>query len=263
MSNIRGFLIDLDGVIYTGNKPVKGADAALRLIEETGYQYRIVSNSTRSSRRSIAGKLQQMGLDIPESKIFTPAIAATEFLKASGSPCFRLLVTGTVTEDFLQVKESENRGQVDFLILGDAGNVFTYDSLNRAFRELMEGAELIALENDRYWMASDGLSLAAGPFVTALEFATGKKATLMGKPSKTFFELALKDIGIGADQSVMIGDDIYSDIGGAQRAGIRGVLVRTGKYRDENFGGTQIRPDMTIDSIAEIRILLEMINNNR
>jgi HAD superfamily hydrolase (TIGR01458 family) len=121
----------------------------------------------------------------------------------------------------------------------------------------MKGADLIALEKDRYWMAPDGLSLSAGPFVSALEYATGKTAALVGKPSKAFFSLALDDMGLAGDQVVMIGDDILTDVGGAQQAGIRGALVRTGKFSEEALKNSGIRPDFILDSIARISRIVE------
>ncbi len=134
--------------------------------------------------------------------------------------------------------------------------MLTYNSLNTAFRHLMNGADLIALENDGYWMAPDGLSLSAGPFVQALEFASGKKATIVGKPSKTFFELALHDMGLRANEAAMIGDDIFTDIGGACSMGMRGILVGTGKYRKETENKAMVKPDCVIDSIGRLPDIL-------
>jgi len=120
----------------------------------------------------------------------------------------------------------------------------------------MNGAELIALEKDRYWMASDGLSLSAGPFVTALEFATGKKATIIGKPSKAFFDRALHDIGLKPGQVAMIGDDILTDVAGAHRVGMKSILVKTGKYRKDTVNSSVIKPTYSIDSLAHLIELL-------
>jgi len=145
---------------------------------------------------------------------------------------------------------------VDYVIVGDAGDKMTYASMNHAFRCLMEGADLIALEKDRYWMAPDGISLSAGPFVAALESATGKTATVVGKPSKAFFDLALRDMGLAADGVVMIGDDILADIGGAQAAGMRGVLVRTGKFREEALEAALIKPTAVINTVGDIGTIL-------
>ena len=262
MSRIRGFLIDLDGVLYTGDIPVPGADEAIRFLNENGYSYRFVSNTTRKCRRTIAERLGRMGLEIPEEYIFTPPIAAVAYMKKNGRHRFHLLVTGDVSRDFPCSHDDSTLTGTDYIVVGDAGDEITYANLNRAFRDLMGGAELVALENDRYWMAPGGLSLSAGPFVAALEYATGKKAVLMGKPSKEFFDLALRDMGIAPEHAVMIGDDIHTDVGGAQAAGMRGVLVRTGKFREEIVRKAGIRPDLTIDSIRDIRKILEAEHND-
>lgn len=242
--------------MYTGKTAIRGADRALRFLEEQEYSYRFVSNTTRKCRQTIAKNLSQMGLTIPESLIFTPAIAAVAYLKNTGRNNFSLLVTGDVVRDFPKNPKTPIHG-TDLIIVGDAGDEFTYANLNTAFRALLNGADLIALERDHYWMAPDGLSLSAGPFVTALESATGKRAVLMGKPSRAFFDLALTDMGLQPGQTVMIGDDIQTDVGGAQDAGMQGILVRTGKYREEIVKGSTIRPNLIINSIAEIEKVID------
>lgn len=263
MSEIQGFLIDLDGVMYTGDNPIRGAADAIHYLEDCGYSYRFISNTTRKCRHTIAERLTQMGMVIPETHIFTPPIAAVAYIKNTKKHNFRLLVTGDVIRDFPKDSNESKKENIDLVIVGDAGDEITYANLNIVFRDLVGGADLIALERDRYWLAPDGLCLSAGPFVTALEFATGKKAVLLGKPSREFFDLALNDMGLGPDKTVMIGDDIHTDIGGAQDAGMRGVLVRTGKYREEIVKKTVIRPDLTLDSIAEIEMVVNAANHDR
>lgn len=256
MNGIKGFLIDLDGVLYVGNQPVAGAQTAIKNLMRSDYAFRFVSNTTRSCRKTIASRLLAMGFDIPEEYIFTPSLAAIAFLKKTGKRHCHLLTTGDVDRDFEQVCDPDTRLKKDYVIVGDAGDMITYDSLNAAFRHLMEGAELIALEKDRYWMAHDGLSLSAGPFVQALEFATGKTAVIMGKPSQEFFDLALRDMGLSSGQVAMIGDDISTDIGGAHHAGMQGILVRTGKFREEAVKSATIKPSHVIDSIAGLNDIL-------
>jgi HAD superfamily hydrolase (TIGR01458 family) len=255
-SDFRGFLIDLDGVLYVGDTPVDGAQDAIHVLEENGIKFRFLSNTTRKSRRTIANRLKAMGFSIPEEYIFTPALAAAAWLKNHQITSCYFLTTGDVDQDFDSVQGTRQPGRIEVVIIGDAGDRITYDSMNEAFRHLMLGAELIALEKDRYWMAPDGISLSAGPFVSALEFATGKTATLMGKPSQPFFDMALQDMGLEPGDVAMIGDDIYTDIAGAQISGIGGILVRTGKYREEAVRQAAIKPMNTIDSIADIYKLL-------
>jgi HAD superfamily hydrolase (TIGR01458 family) len=256
MKDIKGFLIDLDGVMYVGNNAIKGARESIDFLRKRDYAFRFVSNTTRKSRKTIAGQLSSMGFDIPENHIFTPPIAAIALLKNTGKSRCYLLTTRDVQQDFEKEYSCVTCTTADFVIIGDAGERITYDSMNRAFCHLMNGADLIALEKDRFWMAPGGLSLSAGPFVQALEFATGKCATIVGKPSKTFFELALRDMGLFADQVAMIGDDILTDIGGAGAIGMRGILVRTGKYRKEDVDTAAIKPRWIIDSMAQLRDML-------
>jgi HAD superfamily hydrolase (TIGR01458 family) len=256
LGQVKGFFIDLDGVLYTGDAAIPGAREALSFLIEEGYPFRCVSNSTRKCRATIAARLGQLGFDIPERVIFTPPFAAVRFMQKTGKHRAYLLTTGDVDRDFEGTCTDDGSTAVDYVIVGDAGDKVTYASMNQAFRHLMGGADLIALEKDRYWMAQDGLSLSAGPFVTALESATGKTATVVGKPAKAFFEMALHDMGLAAEGVVMIGDDIQTDIGGAQGAGIRGVLVRTGKFRKDVCEKSTILPAAIINSICDIGTLL-------
>jgi HAD superfamily hydrolase (TIGR01458 family) len=256
MMDVRGFLIDLDGVLYVGDQAIKGARESIDLLRDRNYTFRFVSNTTRKCRNTIAERLSSLGFEIPEEHIFTPPIAAVACMKNAGKHHCYLLTTGDVYRDFEHECICDKSNGVNFVIIGDAGDKITYDSLNAAFRYLMNGADLIALEKDRYWMAPGGLFLSAGPFVQALEFATGKTATIVGKPSKPFFELALHDMGLRADQVAMIGDDILTDIGGARTMGMQGILVRTGKYRKDAVDNAVIKPNCVIDSIAQLRDIL-------
>jgi HAD superfamily hydrolase (TIGR01458 family) len=135
----------------------------------------------------------------------------------------------------------------DYVLVGDLGEDFGYRRLNAAFRHLMEGAQLLALQKNRYWQTDFGLALDAGPFVAALEFASGKAASVVGKPERDFFRLALEDMGCEAGQVAMVGDDAEADVEGARRAGLVGIQVRTGKWRSDVAGA-----DLVIDSVAEL-----------
>ena len=256
MKGIKGFLIDLDGVLYVGDHPLDGAQAAVEFLMQKNYTCRFISNTTRKCRKTIASRLSAMGFDIPEEYIFTPPLAAVAYMKKTGKRHCCLLTTGDVDRDFEQVCAQDSSAKKDYVIVGDAGDTITYDRLNTAFRHIIDGAELIALEKDRYWMAHDGLSLSAGPFVQALEFASGKTATVMGKPSKAFFDLALREMGLPPDQVAMIGDDITTDIGGALNAGMKGILVRTGKFREDTVNCALVKPAYIIDSIAHLEDIL-------
>jgi HAD superfamily hydrolase (TIGR01458 family) len=159
-----------------------------------------------------------------------------------------------VKHDFAELEETAVRA--DAVIVGDLGAAFGYDVLNHAFRLVMDGAELIALQKNRYWMRADGLSLDVGPFVAAIEFATGREAYVVGKPARGFFEQVLADVGVSPAAAAMVGDDIESDIGGALGVGLAAILVRTGKYREERVRESSIEPTAVVDSIADVPPLL-------
>lgn len=256
MNGIRGFLIDLDGVLYVGNSAIRGAVDAIEFLIDNGYPFRCLSNTTRRSRHTIANHLSSLGFAIPEDHLFTPPLATIAYMKKTGKLGYYLLATGDIERDFLKTGKTGPGVKPDWVIIGDAGDRITYDNLNTAFRFLMGGAELLALENDRFWRAADGLSLSAGPIVKALEYATGKTAVVMGKPSQTFFNLALHDMHLRPEQVAMIGDDIITDIGGAHHAGMKGILVRTGKFHRDSVDAALIKPACIIDSVSHIRDII-------
>jgi HAD superfamily hydrolase (TIGR01458 family) len=251
MRKTGGFLLDLNGVLYVGDRPVRGAREALLHLRERGFPVRFLSNSTRRSRASVAVRLAGMGFPAGEREILTPAVAAASMLRKEGRTAF-LVTTDDARHDFEGAGVTMTGDHPDAVVVGDAGERFTYGLLNQAMRMVLSGADLIALEKDRTWMGADGPMLAAGPFVAALEYATGREAVCVGKPSPDFFAAALGGIGIPASETVMIGDDIEADIGGAQRCGIRGILVRTGKFREEILAASGVRPDLVVDSVADL-----------
>jgi HAD superfamily hydrolase (TIGR01458 family) len=238
-----GLLVDLDGTLYVGDEPVEGAREAIGKLKAGGLKLRYVTNTTRKPRRAVAEHLLSLGFAVEEVEIFTPARAAAGLI--GDRSCFPL-VDESLLEDLEGITLTEDHP--DHVLVGDLGEGFTYDRLNAAFRCLMNGAELIALQKNRYWRKADGLALDAGPFVAALEYASGKSATVVGKPEESFFRLALQDLGLEVNEAAMVGDDAEADVMGAKRAGLKGILVRTGKYRPETEG----RPDLVLDSIADL-----------
>ena len=159
-----------------------------------------------------------------------------------------------VKQDFAGLEEDD--GDPQAVIVGDLGDRFDYAVLNRAFRMLIGGAELVALQKNRYWLREDGLSLDVGPFVAALEYAAGREAYVVGKPAAGFFAGILSELGLPARAAVMVGDDVETDIGGALAAGLDAVLVETGKYRADALRDSGVEPTAVIESIAALPELL-------
>ena len=254
LDGIEGLLLDLSGVVYVQDEAVPGALEALAGMRAAGIPIRLVTNTTMSPRRSILERLERLGIHADPPELLTPATLAAKRCEDAGYESVSLVVLDELREDLQGLREGD--GPVDAVIVGDLGDRWDYGLLNAVFRRLMDGAELIALQKNRYWETAEGLSLDAGPFVAALEYATGREAEVIGKPSGAFFELALSDLGVDAGHAAMVGDDVEADVGGALDAGLAGILVRTGKYREDLVRETGIEPTATVDSIAEVPALL-------
>jgi HAD superfamily hydrolase (TIGR01458 family) len=244
---ISGVLLDLAGVIYDGESVIPGAVEAVERIRNAGLAVRFVSNTTRSTKRAVLERLAGFGVIASENELFTPASAAREWLIAhSRSP--HLLIHPDLEPDFQDLPQGGERA----VVVGDAGEAMDYAALNRAFRELNEGAAFLALAANRTFKDADGkLSLDAGPFVAALEFAIQRPALVLGKPSADFFLSATASMGCAPDKAVMVGDDAEGDVAGALRAGLAGgLLVRTGKFRPGDEARFEPRPTAVLDDIG-------------
>ena len=228
---IGGILLDLAGVLYVGDTPLPGAREAIERLHHARLPTRYLTNTTRSTRRAILDRLSRMGLSIPPDSLYTAPLAARRYVESHGLRPY-LLIHPNLKAEFAEFGE----GPYNAVLVGDGGEAFTYERLNCAFRLLLEGAPLLAMGNNRYFKERDGFSLDVGPFVTALEYAAGVRATVLGKPAPDFFRAAIADLGCKADEVMMVGDDVAADVIGAVSAGLQGVLVKTGKYRpgDEN-----------------------------
>ena len=252
----RAVLIDLDGVLYVEDEPIDGALEAVRRLRAAGLALRFVTNTTARSRSRTLEKLERLGFSLEDAELITPAALALGHCRERGYARAALVMNEEVKRDFSGLIEAGAGEGAEAVIVGDLGEAFGYDVLNDAFRCLMDGAELIALQKNRYWLRTDGLSLDVGPFVAALEYASGRTAYVVGKPARGFFDEVLAGLGRNAATAVMVGDDIESDIGGALGAGLVAVLVRTGKYREERVRESGIAPTAVIDSIAGLPALL-------
>lgn len=244
---IRAVLLDLSGVVYDGDTPVPGAVAAIGRLRAAGLPVRFVSNTTRSPHAAILRRLASLGVPAGHDDLFTPARAAVEWL--SRENCVpHLLVHPDIVPEFAGNEFGDRKA----VVVGDAADAFTYGTMNAAFRQLLDGAEFLALATNRTFKDADGrLSLDAGAFVAALEFAAGKQATVLGKPSRDFFRAALGGVGCTPGQAVMVGDDAESDVAGALKAGIgAGLLVRTGKYRAGDESRFAPHPTAVVEDLA-------------
>ncbi|MBE8474489.1 TIGR01458 family HAD-type hydrolase [Streptomyces justiciae] len=255
MTSVRAVLIDIDGVLTVSWEPLPGAVEALREIRAAGLGVALVTNTTSRTRASIAGTLAEAGFPVAAEDILTaPAVTAAYLAEHFPGARCALLNSGDVGEDLAGVSLVDD--DPDVVVLGGAGEEFGYAALNRAFGHLQRGARLVAMHRNLYWRTEDGLQLDAGAFLSGLEQAARTEAVVTGKPSRAFFASALARLGVGADEAVMVGDDVESDVLAAQAAGVTGVLVRTGKFLPETLRDASGTPDHVIDSFADVPGLL-------
>jgi phospholysine phosphohistidine inorganic pyrophosphate phosphatase len=257
-STPAGLLVDLDGTLYTGDAAIPGAADALSGLRTQAVPFRLVTNTTSRSRRMLVDRLAGYGLAVAPEEIVTATLAGVELVRVAGYGRVAPFVPAGALEDMDGLAlaggtSGRPRAAADVVVLGDLGERWTFALLQEAFEQLMAGAALVALSRDRYFRQGDRLALDAGPFVAALEYAAGVSAAVAGKPSPAFFEAAVRSLGLAADRSVaMVGDDLWSDVQGAQRAGLQGWLVRTGKFREDVLQGSGITPDRILSSIADL-----------
>ena len=247
MRDIKGVLIDLDGVVHARGDPIRGSIEAISRLRQRNLDIRFVTNTTRTPLRQVVSELEYSGVAAERSHVFTPALVARSYIENYDlDPYF--LTSSALKEDFAGLKAGRRRA----VVIGDAHHEFSYANLNEAFRLIEQGAEFLALARNRAFRDADGqLSLDVGGFVACLEYASGRTAHVLGKPSPEFFRSAVAHMGLAPANTVMIGDDAEFDVSAAIKAGLRGILVRTGKYKPGAEDGVDPKPDAVTHNLLE------------
>jgi HAD superfamily hydrolase (TIGR01458 family) len=255
MPKPRAILFDMDGVLYNSDRLIPGAVETVAWLRAQSIPHLFVTNTTSRGRAVLVEKLRAFGIEAAERDILTPPIVVAEWLRQNGDGPAAIFVRPRTLPDFHGVPTVPENAETgaSYIVIGDLGDLWDFATLNRAFRLLHHNpdAKLIALGMTRYWLAADGISLDVAPFVAALEHATGRQALVFGKPAARFFHAAAEVLGSSPEETLMIGDDIRADVRGAQAAGLRGALVRTGKFRPSDLDGGE-QPDFVLDSVAEL-----------
>jgi HAD superfamily hydrolase (TIGR01458 family) len=252
---IDGVLLDIDGVLAVSWEPLPGAVETVAWMRERGIPFRLITNTTTKTRADLAGILRDAGFDVRADELVTAVVATAEHIRTRhpGARCF-VLSDGDATAD-LEGVELVDIDSAELVVLGGAADAFTYGTMNRIFRRLMEGAGLIGMHRNLYWRTNDGLELDSGAYIAGLEEATGRRATICGKPSAEYFDAALAMLGVPRDRALMVGDDIVNDVRGAQKLGVAGALVTTGKFLPADLDKAPA-PDHVLETIADLRTLL-------
>ena len=256
ITDVKGLLIDLEGVLYSDNKLIPGSIEVIKELRKNNLKLRFLTNTTTTPRKLIFNKLQDFDFDIKEEEIFTPIIATKNYLRDNRVKKIALVTNVGIIDEFNDYEITQKNPEV--VIMGDIYKKYKWEILDRIFKLVyLENSALIALHQNKYCMRDGKISLDRGPFVKAIEYSSGKKSILMGKPEKNFFYLAIKDINIKKDNVLMIGDDIVSDIKGAKDFGVRAIQVKTGKYQNSDCDNKIVQPDERIDSIVDIAKILK------
>lgn len=271
---MRAVFLDLEGTLRWGGAPLAGAAEAVRRLRAAGFTLRFLTNIDSKTPARIAEGLGRIGIEVEPAEVFTPMVALQRFLEAERSPrCYFLLseeLRGLFTEFALpeavggaasahgpaSAAGRQGAEKADYVVIGDFRDSLSFERLNRAYRHLLAGARLIALQRQAFFMGPDGPYLDTGAFVHLLEYAAGVEAAVLGKPDAEFFSIALRDVGIPAAEAAMVGDDLVTDVAGAAAVGMRTILVRTGKFSAERLAEAARQPDHVVDSVAALPALL-------
>jgi HAD superfamily hydrolase (TIGR01458 family) len=255
---MAAILLDVDGVLHVSGEPIPGAVDAVRRLRVAGHRLRFVTNSTVMSRHQLGERLREIGFDLADDELQTTGGVAARVL--AGKRVLALTMPGLLGDlDGLELIGMN----ADAVLVGGAdesaepGRIYSYLNLNRAFLELVAGADLYCLHRNRWWQTTDGPRLDAGAIVAGLEYAAGIEATVLGKPSPQYFATAIEALDADPELAWMVGDDLEGDITGAQAAGMRTVLVRTGKFRPDDLDHSSTVPDGILSSVAQLPDWLE------
>ena len=250
LEDVDAVLIDLDGTIFVGDKLVPGAADAIASLRRGNIPMRFGTNISRMPRTALVKSLYNMGLEVELEEVLTAPLAAASWLEKKGLWNLALRVGPSTYADFAHFTMNETSPQA--VVIGDMGKDWDFTMLNEAFQHIMDGATFIALHQNRHWDTGNGLAMDAGAFVTALEYATQKKAKILGKPSRAFFAAAAESMGVDLFNMAVVGDDLKTDIEGANACDAASILVRTGKFREDDLFSAKTKPDLTLDSIASL-----------
>jgi HAD superfamily hydrolase (TIGR01458 family) len=254
LADVRGFIFDFDGVFQVAMQPVPGAGDLLRDFQKRKIPYRMLTNTTVSTRSTLAARLRRIGIPADEDLIMTASLATAGYVarRFPGQSCY-LLATGDTADEFraagIPLVDLDAEPDANVVVIGGAEHELTYARLDHVYRLLLGGAKLVAMHRNTAWRTEKGMQLDSGPFIRALEQAAGVRATLVGKPSLPIFRQTIRALGLPARHLAMVGDDARNDLLPAKRLGMTTVLVRTGKTVGPD---EEAMVDVVVDSVGAL-----------
>jgi HAD superfamily hydrolase (TIGR01450 family) len=264
---IGGVLFDIDGVLVTSWQPIDGAGETLRILADHQIARTYLTNTTTRTRTQIAALLSEAGMAVAPHEVITAASLTADYVRSRhpGARCF-LVNSGRVGEDMPGVDlvyagDAEDPETPDVILLGGAGPEYDHVTLSRVYDWMCQGVPVVAMHRSTAWTTTDGLRIDTGMYLMGMEETSGRKATAVGKPAPEGFLASAARLGVEAEEMFMVGDDLNNDVLAAQVVGMTGVLVRTGKFRQDTLNRWAadeyaMQPNHVIDSVADLPELL-------
>jgi NagD protein len=248
----KGFLIDMDGVIYRGSQMIPGAVEFIEQLIRTDTPFLFLTNNSARSPKDFATKLDHAGLKVSWKNIYTAALCTADFLVRQQPNCSAYVIgEGGLNVALEAAGIAFDSLHPDFVVVGE-GRLLNYESLELALRFLAKGSRLVATNPDTWCPTDSGPRPGTGAYVALLESASGKKAYYLGKPNPFMFQMARQRLGLHTAETVMIGDTMETDIRGAVEVGIQSYLVLTGSTKREEVIQYQYQPTRILNSIADL-----------
>jgi HAD superfamily hydrolase (TIGR01450 family) len=265
-----GVLFDIDGVLVTSWKPIPGAAETLRTLADHQIARTYLTNTTTRTRVQIAGLLTDAGMDVTPDEVITAAVLTADFVRDRypDARCF-LVNSGNIADDMpgidIVASVDTHGGPMpetpDVVLLGGAGPEYDHVTLSWVYDWMAQGVPVVAMHRSTSWTTDQGLRIDTGMYLSGMEEVSGRKATAVGKPAPEGFVASAARLGVEPDEMYMVGDDLNNDVLAAQVVGMVGVLVRTGKFRQDTLDRWAadefaMQPNNVIDSVADLPELL-------
>ena len=267
---IGGVLFDIDGVLVTSWKPIPGAAEALAVLADHQVARSYLTNTTTRTRQQITSALCMAGMNVRPDEVITAAVLTADYVRANypGARCF-LVNNGQIADDMpgIDIVDSViyDDGIVpdtpDVILLGGAGPEYSHLTLSRVYEWMAQGVPVVAMHRSTAWNTTEGLRIYTGMYLIGIEETSVRKATAVGKHAPAGFLAAAARLGVDPDEMYMVGDDLNNDVLAAQVVGMTGVLVRTGKFRQDTLDSWvadefAMQPNHVLDSVADLPGLL-------
>ena len=266
---VGGVLFDIDGVLVTSWQAIPGAAESLRVLADNQIARTYLTNTTTRTRSQIAGLLTDAGMDVAADEVITAAVLTADYVRDRypGARCF-LVNSGQIGEDMpgIDLVYASEVGDAvpetpDVVLLGGAGPEYDHVTLSRVYDWMAQGVPVVAMHRSTSWNTAEGLRIDTGMYLIGMEETSGRKATAVGKPAPEGFLASAGRLGVDPEEMYMVGDDLNNDVLAAQVVGMTGVLVRTGKFRQDTLDRWAadeyaMQPNHVIDSVADLPGLL-------